>query len=172
MPISKIDYSQTVIFKIVSKNLNIKDTYIGSTTDFTRCKARHKFLATSKAFSTIRARESQKVLYDMIINNGGWEKWDMIEIEKYPCRDSKEAHGRVRFYIESLNANLNGNRYEKFKERAPIDYLDRFGPPGSGEREGYLKSNAYERDRFEKFDPNNKTVIYLATHSLEKPLDV
>ena len=106
----------------------------------------------------------------MIINYGGWENWDLIEIEKYPCRDSKEAHGRVRFYIETLNANLNGETYEKFKERPPIDYLDRFGPPGSGEREGYLKSTAYQRDRVEKIDPNNKTFLYLATHLSEKPI--
>ena len=53
MPISKIKYLQTVIFKIVSKDLNIKDTYIGSTTDFTRCKARIKFLAQVKLFQLL-----------------------------------------------------------------------------------------------------------------------
>ena len=41
MPISKIDYCKTVIFKIVSKDLDIKDTFIVTTTDFTRCKARY-----------------------------------------------------------------------------------------------------------------------------------
>ena len=31
----------------------------------------------------------------------------MIEIEKYNCNDSNEAKARERYWIESLNANLN-----------------------------------------------------------------
>ena len=39
--------------------------------------------------------------------NGGWENWSMIEIEKFTCDDSREAHKRERFWVETLNATLN-----------------------------------------------------------------
>ena len=163
MPLSKIDYLNTVIYKIVCNDLNIKDLYIGSTTDFTRCKCNHKKLANGKAFSYISQRESQKKLYDAIINNGGWNNWDMIEIEKYPCLDSREAKGRIRYHIEQLNATLNTILYKTIQEQAPIDYLDRYGPPGSGEREAYIKFKM----PYEKFNPNIRTVAYLSTHKPE-----
>ena len=88
----------------------------------------------------------------------------MIEIEKYPCNDSHEAHGRVRYYIELLNANLNGQCYKNCKERDPIDYLDKYGPPGSAEREAYIK---YKMP-CEKFDSSNLTVAYLTKQNILK----
>jgi hypothetical protein len=42
-----------------------------------------------------------------IRNNGGWDNFSMIEIEKYPCNDRLEAKKRERYWIETLNANLN-----------------------------------------------------------------
>ena len=34
MPRKEIDYSKTVIYKIVCNDLNVKDVYVGHTTDF------------------------------------------------------------------------------------------------------------------------------------------
>ena len=42
MPRKEIDYSKTVIYKIVCNDLNVKDVYVGHTTDFTKRKATHK----------------------------------------------------------------------------------------------------------------------------------
>ena len=42
MPRKEIDYSKTVIYKIVCNDLNVKDVYVGHTTDFTKRKASHK----------------------------------------------------------------------------------------------------------------------------------
>jgi hypothetical protein len=38
MPKTTIDYSKTVIYKIVCNDLDVKDIYIGSTTEFTKRK--------------------------------------------------------------------------------------------------------------------------------------
>ena len=35
------------------------------------------------------------------------KNWSMLEIEKYPCKDRNEAQVRERYWIETLNANLN-----------------------------------------------------------------
>ena len=42
MPKDIIDYSKTVIYKIVCRNLDINTVYVGSTTDFTRRKSKPK----------------------------------------------------------------------------------------------------------------------------------
>jgi CHAT domain-containing protein len=39
--------------------------------------------------------------------NGGWENYSMIEIEKYPCRDDNEARAKEREWFEILNSGLN-----------------------------------------------------------------
>lgn len=102
MPLYKIDYSKTLIYKIVSNDLNITDCYVGTTTDFTKRKWAHKSSCTSYTNKAYNYN-----IYTFIRNNGGWENWDMIEIEKFPCNDINEAHARERYYIETLNATLN-----------------------------------------------------------------
>ncbi len=42
MPRNEIDYSKTIIYKIVCNDLTITDCYVGSTTDFKTRKAAHK----------------------------------------------------------------------------------------------------------------------------------
>ena len=42
MPKKIIDYSKTIIYKIVCNDLNITDLYIGHTTNFIKRKATHK----------------------------------------------------------------------------------------------------------------------------------
>ena len=42
MPKLPIDYSKTIIYKIVCNDTNITDCYVGHTTDITRRKAHHK----------------------------------------------------------------------------------------------------------------------------------
>jgi predicted GIY-YIG superfamily endonuclease len=102
MPRKVIDYSKTVIYKIVCKDLEIKDEYVGHTTDFDKRKSQHK----TSSMSTKKYTGSARV-YEFIRKNGGWENWTMIEIEKFPCKDSNEAKARERHWIETRKANLN-----------------------------------------------------------------
>ena len=49
-------------------------------------------------------------IYNTIRNNGGFENWSMIEIEKFQdCNDINEASARERYWYELLNAKLNTN---------------------------------------------------------------
>ena len=102
MPLKATDYSKTIIYKIVCKDLNIPDIYIGHTTDFISRKATHKNVSNG-----LGLRKSNSKIYETIRNNGSWNNWEMIEIEKYPCKDGNEARARERHYYELLNANLN-----------------------------------------------------------------
>ena len=98
MPLTKIDYSKTIIYKIVCNDLNVKDTYVGHTTDFTRRKKAHKHRVKM---------DTKYKLYETIKENGDWNNWIMVEIEKVNCIDSLEARKRERYWIETLKANLN-----------------------------------------------------------------
>jgi len=97
MPRIPTDYSKTLIYKIVCKDLTITDLYVGNTTSFKDRKNRHKS----------DCKKKELLIYKTINNNGGWDNWEMIEIEKYPCKDGNEARTRERFWYEELNAKLN-----------------------------------------------------------------
>ena len=127
MPKTKINYQNTIIYKIVCNDLTVKDLYIGCTTDFKRRKSEHKNWCNAPL----------KGLYECIYNNGGWSNWSMIEIEKYPCNDGNEARKKERYWVEELKATLNNNK--------PI--------LTTTERENYLINRKIEKeDIFENFD--------------------
>jgi len=111
MPRKPTNYNNTCIYKFVCKDLNITDCYVGHTTDFRKRKHTHK---TSYEGHGHNGSLNLKI-YETIKNNGGWDNWDMIEIEKYPCNDSNEAKSRERYWFETLNSTLNS--------RSPLDRI-------------------------------------------------
>ena len=102
MPKKNMDYSKNVIYKIVCNDLNVKMCYVGHTTDFIRRKYKHKSDCNNE-----NSEKHNLKIYKEIRQNGGWDNFTMVEIEKYPCNDNNEAATRERYYYELLNANLN-----------------------------------------------------------------
>ena len=102
MPSIPIDYSKTHFYKIVCKDTEIRDCYIGHTTDFSKRKSQHKRMTTNET-----DRHYNIYLYQFIRENGGWENWDMINIETKHCKDSLEAKSIERDFTEKLKATLN-----------------------------------------------------------------
>jgi hypothetical protein len=104
MPRTATDYSKNVIYKIVCNDLNVTNVYVGHTTNLRKRKYCHKFICCNE-----NDKHYNLKVYQIIRENGGWENWSMIEIEKYPCNDGNEAGQRERFWFEMLNANMNSN---------------------------------------------------------------
>lgn len=103
MPRKPIDYSRTVIYKICCKDLNIKDVYVGSTTNFRKRKNQHKTSCNNPNDISYNVYK-----YQFIRDNGGWENWDMIMIKKYSkCESKLQCLKKERKYVEKLNATLN-----------------------------------------------------------------
>jgi hypothetical protein len=100
-----IDYSNTIMYKLVPNDVNLDLIYIGSTTNFRARKAVHKNICNNENDKAYNYK-----VYQMIRNNGGWCEWSMIVIEKYPCNDSYECRKRERELMEQYNANLNMKR--------------------------------------------------------------
>jgi len=97
-----MDYSKTIIYKIVCNDLNITECYVGHTTNFIQRKNRHKSNCNCETNDSYNFK-----IYKFIRDNGNWNNWTMIEIEKYPCNDINEATARERYWYEQLNSKLN-----------------------------------------------------------------
>ena len=102
MPKTPIDYSKTIIYRIVCKDPTIKECYVGSTTDFTRRKKAHKDVCNND-----KSRDYNHNIYQFIIKNGGWNNFDMIEVEKYNAIDHLDQLKRERYWLEFYQATLN-----------------------------------------------------------------
>jgi hypothetical protein len=119
MPKIAMDYSRTIIYKIVCNDVNIKDLYVGHTTNFVKRKNCHK-----SNCNNINTKHYNIYAYQFIRNNGGWDNFSMIIIEKYNCNDKLEACKRERYWIEKLNATLNKVIPSRIKKEYNKEYYD------------------------------------------------
>jgi hypothetical protein len=101
MPKVAIDYSKCVIYKIVCNDKSVTDIYVGSTTNFIKRRGEHKRLCINN---------KDYKIYNIINDHGGWNNWDMIQIEAYSCLNSQEAYARERELYDELNATMNMRR--------------------------------------------------------------
>ena len=97
----KPNYNKSIIYKLCCKDPTIKDIYVGST-NFRSRKFSHKNSCNNE-----KNRAYNLYVYRFIRENGNWENWTMIELEKVDCNDCKTLHKIERSYIEKLGASLN-----------------------------------------------------------------
>jgi hypothetical protein len=102
MPRLPTDYSKTIIYVIKCKDDNITEEYIGSTTDFTKRKSSHKISCNNE-----KSKSYNQLKYKFIRDNGSWDNWIMLEVEKYPCNDKREAEKREEEIRVERKAKLN-----------------------------------------------------------------
>jgi len=96
------NYEKSIIYKLCCKDTNIKEIYIGSTTNFKRRKCQHK---TNCINNNAKGYETYK--YKYIRNNGKWENWDMIQIKEISVNSKLELQAEERKTIEELKPLLN-----------------------------------------------------------------
>ena len=96
------NYQQSIIYKLCCKDVYITDIYIGSTTNFKQRKRAHKSACNSENHKNYHYN-----VYKYIRCNGGFDNWDMIQIEQYEATDKRDLESRERYYIETLKSKLN-----------------------------------------------------------------
>ena len=139
MPKIPIDYSNCCIYKI--EHIENEDlVYVGHTTNFTKRKNQHKTSSRSE-----KSRFYNLKLYTMIRENGGWDMFKMIEVEKYPCSDRREAERRENELMKELKSNMHiKNSFTTYEEK----------------REYIRKYNEYNKERlkehYKEFRENHK----------------
>ena len=103
MPRKDIDYSRCIIYKIVCNDFNVKDLYVGHTTDLVKRRWQHKTRCTNS-----RTKGYDIKIYKVIRDNGGWDNWSIIVVENFSaCKNAEDARTRERYWFEHLNASLN-----------------------------------------------------------------
>ena len=159
MPKIPIDYNNTLIYKLRHKedydNANI---YVGHTINFTKRKHNHKSCCTNEKNEGYDMKK-----YQYIRNNGGWDEWNMIEIEKHPCNDKREAEAREEYWREHFNSTLNSKKCytsdkdKKFNGKAQckkyrednIEHIKAYNQKNADKRKVYQKQYR-ERKKDEK----------------------
>lgn len=112
-----LDFSKTVIYKIVCKDRDIKSLYVGSTCDIVRRSYCHKY-----SCNNIKSKLYNHKLYKCIRDNGGWDNWEIIKVCDYPCESVEEKAIKEREYYDKLDADLNIN----IPNRRVDDYRDEY----------------------------------------------
>jgi len=97
-----VNYGNSMIYKLVCKDTNITDIYVGSTTNFSRRKHQHKNICNDE-----NDKRYNVYVYEFIRNNGGYENWDMILIQNVNVNTKRELEQIEREYIDKLYPTLN-----------------------------------------------------------------
>jgi hypothetical protein len=77
-------------------------TYIGSTRDFKQRKQNHKSVCNN-----VNNKYHNLKIYQMIRENGGWNKCEMIPIEECECENKLQSYIREEELRKEYNAEMN-----------------------------------------------------------------
>ena len=166
MPKVNMDYSRTIIYKLVCKDLLVTDLYVGHTTNFNKRKYGHKSLCNNE-----NDKSYNLLVYQTIRDTGGWSNWEMIEIEKYSCNDINEAFKQERFWIETLKATLNKvipsrtkaewylDNQENIAEKQKDYYLDNQENIAERQKGYYLEHKEEKKEYQKEYNLKNKEHI-------------
>lgn len=146
MPKQPIDYSKSIIYKIYCNNPDVKEIYVGSTTDFKSRKSRHKCRC-----STEYNKYSNIKLYKIINNNGGWDNFSMIPIIEYPCENNIQLLIKEEEYRKELNAELN--MVKCYTGLTKQEYMKEYM------KENIEKKKEYNKEYGKLYRENNKEYI-------------
>ena len=92
-----------IMYKICPKNKDLNYCYIGQTTNFTNRKRQHiKNTVTESDKKHYHLKH-----YETIRQNGGWNEWEIVELEKFNGKTKLEARMREQELIKEHKANLN-----------------------------------------------------------------
>ena len=111
------NYQNGTIYKIVCKDGSITDCYVGSTTNHSKRKSQHK-----SACNNEKDKRYNLPVYRFIRDNGGWDNWEFVLLEDYPCNKKKQLNIRERYWFEKLNATLNDRYPERSRKESVNAY--------------------------------------------------
>jgi len=156
-----VNYGNGLIYKLCCNDTNIKEEYVGSTVDFTERKRCHK-----KSCNNVNGKIYNLKVYQFIRENGGFENWSMVLIEKYPCNDILELKSRERYFIELLKSRLNCCIPTRTKKEWRNDNKETIKEKDKVYREGH-KETIKERDKVYREEHKETIKEYYEEHKEE-----
>ena len=155
-----------IFYKIFCKDENIKDLYVGKTTDLNKRWYCHKSLCNNQ-----NRKQYNLKLYEFIRENGNINNWNIIEIEKGEY-DDKDSAIREKYWIKNLNSNLNSEipsrtRKEKCKEYRDNhkeyckEYYKEYRDKNKEEYKEYCKEyRENNKEYYKKYRDNHKEELH------------
>ena len=157
-------YNKTVFYKIVCKDENIKDLYVGHTTDFKERLRNHKSCCCNP-----HSKQYTYRIYTFIRENGGWDNFKMVIVEERNMNNKKEAEDHERYLINILEANLNscipGRNKQESDKQYRIKNKDRIQ---EAKHLTYLKHKEVIKDKNSEYYVRHKEEI---KHHMSKPYE-
>lgn len=147
MPKIPRDFSKGLIYSIVCKTDETL-LYVGSTTNFTQRKNRHKTACYCE-----KNKDHNTPVYVMIRANGGWDNFVMKPVKEFPCENNIQLVIEEERVRKEMKANLNTNK----AYRTPEEYKEYY----KEHHKQYIKDNAermkqYNKDNTEHFAEQKK----------------
>ena len=151
MPKHAIDYQKAKIYKICCKDVDVTDCYVGSTTNMSRRKSTHKNVCNNE-----RGKCYNLNVYRFIRDNGGWQNWDMVVVEDFPCDSKNQLHTRERHHMELLRATLNKyipsrtrKEYKKAYRKDNTDHIKAYSKAYQQQNTDHIKARekAYKSEK-------------------------
>lgn len=99
-----MSYSKTSFYKLECKDPEVTEIYVGSTINFKRRKNQHKERCINKNGNS---KYNNTPVYCFMRLHGGWENWNMLEIDEVDCRSKRHKNQIEAKYIRELGATLN-----------------------------------------------------------------
>ena len=97
-----VNYSKGLIYKLCCNDPTVTDIYVGSTTNFSRRKAEHKYSCNSEL-----SEKYNRYVYRFIRQNGSWDNWSMVLVREYKTTSKQKLQRKERKYIIKLGGTLN-----------------------------------------------------------------
>jgi hypothetical protein len=149
------DYTKTIIYKLINYDYP-ELVYVGSTTNFTKRKQKHKESCLNE-----KSKKHNLKVYTNIRDYDGWVNWSMIKICDYPCENKREAELEEDKYMTELKANMNMIRasrtqkqyYEDNKEKIK-EYTKEYRDNNKEKIQEYTKE--YRENNKEKIKEQQK----------------
>jgi hypothetical protein len=147
-----ISYENACIYKIVCKDVNITEKYIGSTTNLIKRHITHK-----NACNNEKSNNYNHYVYQFIRENGSFDNWDVVLVEKViDCKDKENLHKRERYYIESLKAELNKKIPLRTQKEYDVDNREKKKEYNQYNKEKRKEYNQKNKERIKEYYQNNK----------------
>ena len=90
------------IYKLVCKDVNFTEIYIGSSISLRNRRSKHK-----SDCSNVNSKSYNLPVYQYVRNSGGWTNWELQTIERVEFEFKFELVARERHHMETLHATLN-----------------------------------------------------------------
>ena len=141
MPRKPIDYSKCCFYRLVCKDVTVKEVYVGHTTNEVDRRREHKSRCTNN-----NDIQYNLFVYRFIREHGGWYNWQLLVHEKIAVKDDIEARLRERYWCEFYNATLNrnvpGRSKKEYNAKYQVDHREEIKKYHTEHREEINKRSA------------------------------